>query len=84
MPSWCAICRQHTSISHFDNRSMHKAGIQFGWVGRLMAIEMAVERVADWYTSTPGETIRPLEHLMEVYNNDGSTRTNDGQSYRHR
>lgn|SRR5215472_12426189 len=75
-PGWCATCRVHTRVSHYDNRGIHKAGIGFGWVGRLLMIEVVVERVADWYTTTPGEPISALEHLMEVYH--GERPSNNG------
>jgi hypothetical protein len=75
-PLWCEICREHTPVSHWDNRGNHKAGVAFGRFGRLLAMEMVVERVAEWYTSTPGEPIPALEHLMEVYH--GERPSNNG------
>jgi len=76
-PDWCAICRQHSAISHYNNRNEHKTGTQFGWVGRLLALDMVVERVADWYMNNPGAPIPVLEHLMEVYH-DGERPGNHG------
>src|SRR5262252_1796319 len=76
-PLWCPLCREHTHTNHFDNRNAHKAGVQFGWVGRLLALEQVCERVADWYTGTPGEPIPALEHLMEVIHGERPSNNGD-------
>ena len=75
-PDWCHFCNLHTDSTHFDNLGRHRAGPRHGPYGRLLWMELAVERVLDWYTNQNKVRQLCLDDLVEVYHNGKRTRDN--------
>ncbi|MBL7487111.1 hypothetical protein [Frankia sp. AgW1.1] len=70
MSHWCESCNDRFDRPHWDMSTPlgeHLAGVEYGWVGRLVAIEAAAKELAAAVAPLlDGDTVVPYHSAWEI------------------